>query len=72
MTTASRTVGVVGVGETIEAAEKIAEQATAFVKGPLRHRKDIGTSALIQKRIDHVNSLRIGSSVAKALEAGIV
>lgn len=72
VTTASRTVGVVGVGETIETAEKIAEQATAYVKGPLRHRKDIGTSVLIQKRIDHMKSLHTGPSVAKALEAGIV
>jgi phosphoribosylamine--glycine ligase len=57
VTTASRTVGVVGISDTITEAEQVAENATAFVKGPLRHRRDIGTSALIQKRIEHVRSI---------------
>jgi len=57
ITTASRTVGVVGISDTIAEAERVAENATSFITGPLRHRKDVGTSTLIQKRIDHVKSL---------------
>lgn len=57
VTTASRTIGLVGISETIDAAERIAEEATTYVEGPLRHRRDIGTSALLQKRIDHMKSL---------------
>jgi phosphoribosylamine--glycine ligase len=72
VTTASRTVGIVGISDTIDSAEKIAEEATAHVKGPLRHRRDIGTSALIQKRIDHVRSIRVGPTLTKALQVGII
>ena len=59
-TTGSRSIGVVGIGATIEEAEKISQDAlNDKVKGELFFRKDIGTSALIQKRINHMNSLRV-------------
>lgn len=54
----SRTVAVVGVANSIAAAEQIAEKEVSSVSGPLFHREDIGTSALIQKRVDHMNTLR--------------
>ena len=54
----SRTVAVVGIDETIEKAEKLAQKEISKIKGPLFHRKDIGTSRLIQKKIDHMDSLR--------------
>ena len=54
----SRTVAIVGAGETIWEAEKIAEKEISKVKGPLFHRKDIGTTELIQKKINHMYSLR--------------
>ncbi len=57
VTTASRTIAVVGVHDTIEAAEEISEASTKFVTGPLEHRHDIGTLSLIQKRLDHMKSL---------------
>jgi phosphoribosylamine--glycine ligase len=59
VTTSSRTIAVLGVSDTISDAEKIAEEATAHIKGPLRHRRDIGTEGLIQKRIEHVKSLAL-------------
>ena len=34
-----------------------AENAVCAVKGNLRYRKDIGTAALIQKRIEHMKKL---------------
>jgi phosphoribosylamine---glycine ligase len=57
-TSSSRAVSLTGLGTTIEAAEKIAEKATRFVKGPLEHRKDIGTEELIQKRFSHMRQIR--------------
>ncbi|MDV0445631.1 Phosphoribosylamine--glycine ligase [Methanimicrococcus sp. At1] len=58
-TTGSRAVGVVGLADTITAAEKIAQDALdTKVKGDLFFRRDIGTADLVQKRIDHMNELR--------------
>jgi phosphoribosylamine--glycine ligase len=57
-TTGSRAVAIVGCAETIDAAEKIAQNALENVRGKLFFRKDIGTAALIQKRIDHMKELR--------------
>lgn len=54
----SRTVAVVGIADTISEAEKIAEKEVSAIKGPLFHRKDIGTDELIRKRINHMKSLR--------------
>ena len=54
----SRTIAVVGVGDTISAAERDAEKEVSSITGPLFHRADVGTNALIQKRVDHMNSLR--------------
>ena len=54
----SRTVAVVGVADSISEAEAIAEKEVSAVKGPLFHRTDIGTDAVVQKRINHMNELR--------------
>ena len=54
----SRTVASIGVGKTITEAELISEKKIKNVKGPLFHRKDIGTDRLIQKRIKFMDSLR--------------
>ncbi len=58
LTSKSRAVGVVGLGGTIAEAEETAEKCMPHVKGKLFYRKDIGTPALIQKRIDHMRQLR--------------
>jgi len=58
-TTTSRSYAVVGVADTIAAAEEIAENALAAAGTEgLRVRHDIGTRELLQQRIDHVNELR--------------
>ncbi|MGZ7066876.1 MAG: phosphoribosylamine--glycine ligase [Methanobacterium sp.] len=54
----SRALSLVSVGETIEEAEKICEDATKYVKGDIYHRRDVGTPDLIQKRIDHMEELK--------------
>ncbi len=59
VTGTSRSVGVVGIGKDIEEAERNCEKAVGFVKCDaifLRH--DIGTRALVQKRVDHMRELR--------------
>jgi len=53
--TGSRAVAFVGIGETLEEAEQIAEHAASSAIGPVFHRRDIGTRELIQKRVEHMN-----------------
>ncbi|MBM3229106.1 hypothetical protein FJZ26_01630 [Candidatus Parvarchaeota archaeon] len=53
----SRTVGIIGFAHTLPEAQVHAENACRHVSGPVWHREDIGTQALIQKRIDHVRNL---------------
>jgi phosphoribosylamine--glycine ligase len=55
--TGSRGIAFVGIGRNVEEAEAIAEKAAASVKGPVFHRRDIGTHALIQQRVGHINEL---------------
>ncbi|MBY8990738.1 MAG: phosphoribosylamine--glycine ligase [Candidatus Lokiarchaeota archaeon] len=57
-TTSSRAIGILGISDTLENAEKIAEAGVRCIKGKLFHRKDVGTRKLLQKRINHMNSLQ--------------
>ncbi len=54
----SRALAFVGIADTISEAEKIAASALSSVSGQVFYRDDIGTDALIQKRIDHMKELR--------------
>ena len=56
--TTSRAIGVVGIADTLEGAERMAEGAIAAIQGPTDHRPDIGTQALIDKRIKHMKEIR--------------
>src|SRR5208337_3068705 len=51
VTQTSRTLAFVGLGETLEQAEQAAESAASAVKGKVRHRRDIGTQELLNRRI---------------------
>jgi len=62
--TGSRAVACLGIGNTIEEAEQSAEHTATQVQGKVFHRKDIGTTELIQKRIDHMKSLRTITQLA--------
>ena len=57
-TSASRSLGLVGIGDTIAEAEEICEKVTGYVKGDVYHRRDVGTSDLIQKRLEHMETIR--------------
>lgn len=56
-TTSSRAMGIIGIANDLEGAEKVAEEGVGCISGKLFYRKDIGTKKLLQKRIDHMNSL---------------
>jgi phosphoribosylamine--glycine ligase len=54
----SRAIGIVGIADNLADARKIAEEGVKAVKGPVAYREDIGTDALVQKRIDHMKKIR--------------
>lgn len=54
----SRAVAFVGIADTLATAESAAQSACGSVKGPVFYRPDVGTSELIQKRIDMMRELR--------------
>lgn len=56
-TTSSRSIAVLGIDKEISKAEQIAEKSISHIKGNLFHRTDIGTEKLIDKRIQHMNSI---------------
>ncbi len=56
-TTTSRAMGILGIADSLEEAEETAEQGVGCVEGNLFHREDVGTLDLLQKRIDHMDSL---------------
>jgi phosphoribosylamine--glycine ligase len=56
--TGSRTAAYVGIADTSTEAELLAEIGIAQISGPLFHRKDIGTDALINQRIASMLRLR--------------
>ncbi len=57
-TQTSRTLAFVGLGDTLEEAEAIAERAAAGVTGAVRHRTDIGTRAVLERRMEHMREIR--------------
>lgn len=55
--TSSRGIACLGIADTIEEAEKIAEHTTKSIKGEVFHREDIGTKKLIEKRVNHMKHI---------------
>lgn len=53
----SRALGIVADGDSIEEAEKIAEKACACIKGNVYHRSDVGTTDLVNKRVEHMKEI---------------
>jgi len=58
-TLTSRTLAFVGTGPTLAEAERAAERAASGVRGHVRYRRDIGTQALLDRRIAHMKELRL-------------
>lgn len=55
--TGSRAIAVLGTGKTIAEAEQKAQAVVEQIKGPIFYRKDIGTDALLAKRLEQVTAL---------------
>ena len=59
VTGTSRSLGIVGIADTLEEAESNCEEALKSVKcDAMAVRHDIGTRALVQRRVDHMRELR--------------
>jgi len=56
-TTASRSIAILALADDVFTAQKACFDSLKFIKGKIFYRTDIGTRELIQKRIDHINSL---------------
>jgi phosphoribosylamine---glycine ligase len=60
--TSSRSGALVGIADSIEEAERIAEDAANELEkhngGSIRHRSDIGTAELVNRRVAHMQALR--------------
>ena len=56
-TTRSRAAAVVGIADTLDGAERNAQEAVGLISGRLRYRSDIGTRALVERRVEHMNLL---------------
>jgi phosphoribosylamine--glycine ligase len=56
--TGSRTVAVVGTGDTIGEAEAVCEQVVREIPGPFFHRADIGTESAVARRVEHMKVVR--------------
>jgi phosphoribosylamine--glycine ligase len=54
----TRTAGIVARADTIAAAEAACESVAQQMKGPFRHREDIGTEALLRTRVSKMAELR--------------
>ncbi|NLX47056.1 MAG: phosphoribosylamine--glycine ligase [Euryarchaeota archaeon] len=58
LTTSSRTLGVVGMADSIEAAEAVCEAGLVHVQGDVFVRHDIGRRELVQRRVEHMRQVR--------------
>jgi phosphoribosylamine--glycine ligase len=56
--TGSRAVALVGIGDTLAEAEQLAERGASSVGGMVKYRKDVGKSELVERRVQHMASLR--------------
>ena len=54
----SRALAFIGIADDLTRAEMLAEKGAQSAKGPVFYRTDIGTSPLLQMRIDHMKKLR--------------
>ncbi len=57
-TTTSRSLGIVGIADTIADAEFISEQGLRYISGNVFMRHDIGKPESIKKKIEHMESIR--------------
>jgi phosphoribosylamine--glycine ligase len=56
--TGSRGLAFVGIADSLDEAEVLAEKGASSVRGAVRHRRDIGTTEVIDKRVSHMSAVR--------------
>lgn len=61
ITTGSRSLGIVGLGDDLEQAREKALEGVQQVQGKIFYRSDIGSEDLLKQRLDLMKSLRPGS-----------
>ncbi|MHC1629876.1 MAG: phosphoribosylamine--glycine ligase [Methanoculleaceae archaeon] len=54
----SRTMACVGIGDSLQEAEEIAEETASQVVGRVFYRRDIGTQEVLDRKIRHMKELR--------------
>jgi phosphoribosylamine--glycine ligase len=64
--TGSRAIAFVGIGRDLAEAERIAELAANSVRGPVMHRRDIGSEQLIRHRVEHMKTVLATSHLDRA------
>jgi phosphoribosylamine--glycine ligase len=57
----SRTLAIVARAADLASAEALCERVIAQIPGPFFHRADIGTAAALNRRINHMRTLRSGA-----------
>ncbi len=60
LTTASRSLAVVGIADDLERAEAMSEEALAFIGGSFYARRDIGKPESIARKVEKMQKLRAG------------
>jgi len=60
-TTTSRSLAVVGIADTLGAAEAMSEEALAFVSGTFYARRDIGKPEVVARKVERMDRLRRGA-----------
>jgi phosphoribosylamine--glycine ligase len=58
LTTSSRSIGVVGIADTIENARRRAVAGVSKISGNIAYRRDIGSQELLEKRVQIMQQLR--------------
>ena len=64
--TGSRTFAAVALGETIAQAEDLCERAVAQSTQHCFHRRDIGTAAALERRVQHMQAVRGEAAIGRA------
>jgi len=60
LTTRSRSLGILGIADSIQDAERYAQEGLSGIDGEFFARHDIGTMETIQRKIDHMARVRKG------------
>jgi len=58
VTSTSRSLAIVGIGDTLERAERVTEEALLHVRGDVYVRHDIGKKDVVMRRVKHMEAVK--------------